>query len=51
MFYNKVHHRVLDHLLAAPDRPPAPVELRHAITTIDRVVDRYLADARLGTAA
>jgi len=51
VFYNKVHARILRPLLAAPDQPPAPVELRRAITTIDRVIRDYITDARLGAAA
>ncbi len=50
IFYTKVHDRVLGPLLS-PDRPPAPQELRRAITTIDRVVADYVASARLKPAA
>jgi hypothetical protein len=50
VFYTKVHDRLLGPLLS-PDRPPAPLELRRAITTIDRIVDDYVTNARLGTAA
>jgi hypothetical protein len=37
VFYTKVHDRLLPPLLAA-NAPPAPIELRHALTTIDRHV-------------
>ncbi len=50
IFYTKVHDRVLGPLLS-PDLPPAPVELRRAITTIDHVVADYVAGARLTSAA
>ena len=49
-FYTKVHDRLLRPLLAA-DRPPAPHELRHALTTIDAHVRSYIDHARLGKAA
>ena len=44
--YN-VHDRLPRPLLAA-DKPPAPLELRHALTTIDRHIHAYTAHARLG---
>jgi predicted MarR family transcription regulator len=50
VFYTKVHDRLLRPLIAA-DRPPAPAELRHALTTIDRHVHTYTDHARLGKAA
>jgi hypothetical protein len=50
VFYNKVHGRVLRPLVAAGDHPPAPVELRRALATIDRTIDDYVTHARLGTA-
>jgi hypothetical protein len=50
IFYTKVHDRLLRPLLAA-NAPPAPVELRHALAIIDRHVQHYIADARLGNAA
>ena len=49
-FYTKVHDRLLRPLLAA-NRPPAPAELRHALTTIDRHIHTYTDHARLGKAA
>ena len=51
VFYNKVHGRVLRPLVAAADQPPAPVELRRALATIDRVIGDYVDHARLATAA
>ncbi len=51
VFYAKVHGRLLRPLLAAADQPPAPVELRRALATVDRVVNDYVDQARLGTAA
>jgi hypothetical protein len=50
VFYTKVHDRLLRPLLAA-DQPPAPPELRHALTTINRHVNAYIEHARLGKAA
>jgi len=51
VFYTKLHNRLLRPLLAAPDGPPAPIELRRALATIDRTVANYVTAARLGTAA
>jgi hypothetical protein len=50
IFYTKLHDRLLRPLLA-PDQPPAPVELRRAMATIDHTIDDYIANARLGLAA
>jgi hypothetical protein len=50
IFYTKVHDRLLRPLIAA-DRPPAPPELRTALTTIDRHVALLADHARLKTAA
>jgi hypothetical protein len=50
VFYTKVHNRVLRPLLAA-NRPPAPPELREALTTINRHVATYTEQARLPKAA
>ena len=50
VFYTKVHNRVLRPLLAA-NRPPAPPELRDALTTINRHVTIYTEQARLPKAA
>ena len=50
IFYTKVHDRLLRPLIAA-DSPPAPIELRRALATIDRHVHSYIDHARLGNAA
>ncbi len=50
IFYTKVHDCLLRPLLAA-DAPPAPVELRHALSTIDRHISGCLDNARLTNAA
>jgi hypothetical protein len=50
VFYTKLQARLLQPLLDA-DKPPAPLELRRAFTTIDRFLTDYLANARLGAAA
>jgi hypothetical protein len=49
-FYTKVHHRLLEPLLAA-DQPPAPIELRRALRVIDTAVDDYINHARIRPAA
>ena len=51
VFYTKLHGRLLQPLVAAADQPPAPVELRRALATIDRVITDYVDNARLGSAA
>ena len=50
IFYTKLHDRLLRPLLAA-DRPPAPVELRAALSTIDQHVHHYIDHARIAKAA
>jgi hypothetical protein len=50
VFYTKLRDRLLRPLLVA-DGPPAPVELRRALATIDRAVDDYVTNARLGRVA
>jgi hypothetical protein len=50
VFYTKLHGRLLRPLLEG-DQPPAPVELRRALGTIDNVLGDYITGARLGTAA
>ena len=50
VFYTKLRDRLLRPLLEA-DKPPAPPELRRALTTIDRVTSDYIAGARLCPAA
>ena len=51
VFYTKLHGRVLRPLVAAGDEPPARIELRRALATIDRVVTQYVDHARLDAAA
>src|SRR5680860_859193 len=36
VFYTKLRGRLLGPLLDAGDQPPAPIELRRALTTIDK---------------
>ncbi len=50
VFYTKVRARLLGPLLEA-DQPPAPVELRRALGTIEHVLGDYVNNARLGVAA
>jgi hypothetical protein len=47
IFYSKVHDRLLRPLVAAADQPPAPIELRRALHTINRVITDYVDHARL----
>jgi hypothetical protein len=51
VFYTKVHHRILRPLIAAGDQPPAPIELRRALATIERTIHDYVDHARLSPAA
>ena len=50
VFYTKVHDRILRPLIAA-DNPPGPPELRHALRVIERHVNDYIDQARLGKTA
>ena len=50
IFYTKLHNRLLRPLLAA-NEPPAPAELRAALAIIERHVEQYITDTRLGNAA
>jgi predicted MarR family transcription regulator len=50
VFYTKLHARLLRPLLDA-HQPPAPIELRRALATIERVLADYITNARLGAAA
>ena len=50
VFFTKLRARLLLPLLDA-NRPPAPIELRRALGTVERVLSDYVANARLGTAA
>jgi hypothetical protein len=49
-FSTKLAARVLGSLLAA-DQPPAPIEVRRALATLDRAVNDHVRNARLGAAA
>ena len=46
IFYTKLHNRLLRPLTAAND-PPAPLPLRQALRTIDRLVTDYITQARM----
>jgi hypothetical protein len=50
IFYTKPHNRLLRPLLAA-NAPPAPLELRQALATIDRHIGHYISQAGIGNAA
>ena len=50
VFYTKLDRRLLHPLLEA-DKPPAPIEVRRALATLDRAITDYITNARLGTAA
>jgi hypothetical protein len=50
VFYTKLHRKILEPLLR-PDHFMSPIELRRAFQTIDRVIDQYVDEARIGTAA
>ena len=50
VFSTKLRDRLLRPLLVA-GRPPAPQELRRALAVIDRSIDHYVTQARLGRAA
>ena len=51
VFYTKLRDRLLGPLLNAGHQPPAPLELRRALTTIDHTLTDYINNARLGAAA
>ena len=50
IFYTKLQNRLLRPLLDA-DKPPAPIEVRRALTTLSSAVNQYAHDARLAPAA
>ncbi len=50
IFYTKLRARLLQPLLEA-DQPPAPIEMRRALSTIERLLGDYVGNARLGVAA
>jgi hypothetical protein len=49
-FYTKLYRRLLRPLLDA-DKPPGPLDLRHALAIIDKNISDYVINARLGCAA
>jgi predicted MarR family transcription regulator len=49
-FYTKLDRRLLRPLLEA-DKPPAPIEVRRAINTLERALGDYVTATRLGSAA
>ena len=48
VFYTKLQNRLLRPLLDA-NKPPAHIEIRRALTTLQRAVDEYVKNARLAT--
>jgi hypothetical protein len=50
IFYTKLRARLLQPLLEA-DQAPAPLEMRRALNTVERLLGDYIANARLGAAA
>jgi hypothetical protein len=50
VFYTKLQDRLLRPLLAA-DKPPAPIDVRRALATLERAVNSYANHARLAPAA
>jgi len=50
VFYTKLQNRLLRPLLDA-DKPPAKIEIRRALATLETAVNQYVHDARLAPAA
>ena len=50
VFYTKLQNRLLRPLLEA-DKPPAPTQVRRALTTLEHAVNDYILSARLTPAA
>jgi hypothetical protein len=50
VFYTKLQHRLLRPLLDA-DKPPARIEIRRALKTLESAVNDYIHNARLAPAA
>jgi len=44
--YTKIHNRLLRPLMSA-DRPPAPLDVRQALRTLERAVGNYIREARI----
>ena len=49
VFYTKLQNRLLRPLLDA-DKPPAKIEIRRALHTLEHAVNQYVHDARLAPA-
>jgi DNA-binding transcriptional ArsR family regulator len=49
VFYTKLQNRLLRPLLDA-NKPPAPIEIRRALTTLEHAVAEYIQNARLAPA-
>jgi predicted MarR family transcription regulator len=49
VFYTKLQNRLLRPLLDA-DKPPAPLDVRRALKTLERAVNQYVNNARLAPA-
>jgi len=49
IFYTKLQNRLLRPLLDA-DKPPAPLDVRHALATLERAVKTYIQTTRLAPA-
>jgi hypothetical protein len=50
VFYTKLQNRLLRPLLDA-NQPPAPIDVRRALATLERAVGHYITNARLAPAA
>ena len=50
VFYTKLQNRLLRPLLEA-DKPPAKIEIRQALKTLESAISDYLQNARLRPAA
>jgi hypothetical protein len=49
VFYTKLKNRLLSPLLEA-DKPPAPIDVRQALKTLERAITNYIQQARLAPA-
>ena len=50
VFYTRLQNRLLRPLLDA-DKPPAPIDVRHPLKTLESAVNRYVNDAQLAPAS